>query len=449
MDPHIRGLQILKKRVPVQAQNDFETLEARLMDNLHSKRLYGETEATRSDRAQIVRALNELAQQYCDQSFNEMCYTPEITPVRLGATPHKSMQQEENYVLDQVALPEVSYGLLTNVVPTAYCQQLDVHDFPLIEFLIDNTGAQCENASINLRASIEVYSNEAATSIHVAKGQKKRISLLPLLNPDIVKGMNERRSATLHIFIDFIAPRSRSEHYTERIKLHSRNTALLAQEDHDETLIDLTRYLAAWVTPRHALIERLLRKVVEYHPSRSLDGYQLAPTLTEMAAIVREQARAIFQALKQDAHLVYINSSLDLSPENKQVVQHVRLPAETLSLGGNANCLDGAVLFASLLLAINIEPLIVLIGHHALVGHAFVGWRAIKQTKEYEFLDTTRISDADFDTAQHSAQEMYDYACTHGYFERSFADPDGFASLIDVVAQQRTRIDPLPWSNAE
>ena len=71
-----RGLAALEGRL---AQADVETrlafaaLESRLKDNLRDDRLYGTTEAIRSDRARIIYELNRLALNHAGPSFNELC----------------------------------------------------------------------------------------------------------------------------------------------------------------------------------------------------------------------------------------------------------------------------------------------------------------------------------------------------------------------------------------
>jgi len=73
---YARGLAALIERL---AQADVETrlafavLESRLKDNLRDDRLYGTTEAIRSDRARIIYELNRLALNHAGPSFNELC----------------------------------------------------------------------------------------------------------------------------------------------------------------------------------------------------------------------------------------------------------------------------------------------------------------------------------------------------------------------------------------
>ena len=57
----------------VEPRLGFSVLESRLLDNLQGERLYGTSEAIRSERARIVHELNRLALTHLGRSFNEIC----------------------------------------------------------------------------------------------------------------------------------------------------------------------------------------------------------------------------------------------------------------------------------------------------------------------------------------------------------------------------------------
>ena len=69
---------------------------------------------------------------------------------------------------------------------------------------------------------------------------------------------------------------------------------------------------------------------------------------------------------------------------------------------GQANCIDGTVLFASALENIGIEPLIVLIP-----GHAFVGWKRWTDSNVCGFLETTMIPTHSFEEAYNEGNRKY------------------------------------------
>jgi hypothetical protein len=216
------------------------------------------------------------------------------------------------------------------------------------------------------------------------------------------------------------------------VQLTARNEALIAIRGEEQHVVDLTKYLVAWVTPNHPEISHILRLADEFHSETGFSAYQKGETSEETAASVREQVQAIFLALKYKTKLIYASTNLQWDIQLDWITQKVRLPGECLGQGALANCLDGVVLFASLLERIGIEPLLVLVP-----GHAFVGWRVERGVDQYEFLDTTMISTHDFKQSQASASKLYNQAVEHNDFSRELFHQLGFARCIDVVQYRR------------
>ena len=185
--------------------------------------------------------------------------------------------------------------------------------------------------------------------------------------------LTEIRPATLRITARQFGQGSELLLYdqTHPIKLHAYDTALLGIRTPEGDVVDLTDHLCAFVTPHAPEIEDLLRSAVEYHPEHRMVGYQGAGSVEEARHVVREQVRAIHSALKHDAGLAYVNSPLNFGKQEGQITQRVRLPVTSLHENrSRANCVEGTVLYASLLELANLEPLVVMTPRHA-----FVGWR--------------------------------------------------------------------------
>jgi len=116
----------------------------------------------------------------------------------------------------------------------------------------------------------------------------------------------------------------------------------------------------------------------------------------------------------------------------------VRLPQESV-LQKSANCIDGAVLFASLFENIGLEPLIVLTP-----GHAFIGVRLAPNSRETLFIETTLIGrrvmesiltlQSTFDAAVSEANAEYNNAIT--------TDPSS-VHIIDIKKERENGIYPL------
>jgi len=112
-------------------------------------------------------------------------------------------------------------------------------------------------------------------------------------------------------------------------------------------------------------------------------------TISYTEDIIYPQVKAIYNALKNDYSVTYVNSLISYPSGT----QRVRYPNDALTLG-SANCIDGAVLFASALENIGLEPLICFYP-----GHAFVGWRRWTGSNVAEFLETTMIGNANYEDA--------------------------------------------------
>jgi len=150
-------------------------------------------------------------------------------------------------------------------------------------------------------------------------------------------------------------------------------------------------FIAAWVTPHDPQVEQILSRAKEYAPGRRLPGYE---TDKNTAAQVHEtyvQARAIYRAL-QEAGISYVKSSLTFGG-HQEVSERVRLPRESLRRI-SANCIDGAVMYASLFENLGMDPVVVLVP-----GHAYVGVREAENSQDYLFIETSLTGRASFDTA--------------------------------------------------
>jgi hypothetical protein len=161
--------------------------------------------------------------------------------------------------------------------------------------------------------------------------------------------------------------------------------------------VDFKPYLGAFVTPNAPSLMKFLRFAADYHPDGRLVGYQGS------AESVRPQVKALYDALKNHADITYVNSVIDFSPQQGFACQRVRLPRESLA-DREANCIDGTVLFASLLEGISMNPAIVLVP-----GHAFLAWETWRNSNQWEYLETTMIGTSTFEEACDSGKDSADF----------------------------------------
>jgi hypothetical protein len=270
-------------------------------------------------------------------------------------------------------------------VPTAIAHLLDANANPLITCTVRNTADKTRR--VRVTSFVQGYSADAIDSFEIKSGKDHSFDQLPTFFPDALREIDELTRATLHIKVDDLDGEI-EVHRTRPIWLLPQTTAPLAVKDPDkDTWSDLTRYLGAFVTPNAPAIQGLLHAAVELVPDRQFVSYQAG------GAGVAPQVKALFEALKQTG-IRYVNSVLAFSPDEGLSSQRVRLPRQTLE-SKNANCLDGTVLFASLLEAITLRPAIVLVP-----GHAFVAWQTDPaDDQSWIYLETTVIGSMPFDEA--------------------------------------------------
>ncbi|WP_420640513.1 hypothetical protein [Candidatus Leptofilum sp.] len=325
--------------------------------------------------------------------------------------------------------------VLYNHLPTSVLHLYNPESMPLIQYRVRNNSE--ENILCMFHSEIENYSFSRNDSVNVLPGEETIFNQLPKLDSEKISSITEIKSAQLHSVVEYIKDEKRYLYHKQDydIYLLARNVVRWAVPDSKENnkFHSLIEHIAAWVTPRNENVKQMLRSAADYIASSSIWGYQG----NQNPELIRNQVKAIFNALKLVGEIAYINSPFAIGPSDGEVRQAVRLPRESLS-ERSANCIDGAVLYASLLELAALEPVIVL-----LTGHAFVGWKTWKGKKEYEFLETTMTLTDSFENAYRKGMNEYQTIVKNGWFNRPIFHPHGFARLLDIKALHDKGIYPM------
>lgn len=295
---------------------------------------------------------------------------------------------------------KVESTLNMNPVPTGIYPFLNGETEPLLTVAITSVSLDAKNKRVCVRAWIEGLSAETVRTIELKRGVKEPtiLKLLPLFFPERLQQITTIQRATLHLRVDDLDGRPEC-HDTFPLVLLARTCGFNAVRDPKTGDVkDLTPYYGAWVTPHAEAIQERVRRAAALHPAGMLAGY-----IRGGPERVREQVGALYGSL-QEAGVAYINSVTDYGAPAGSVTQRARLPRESLAQR-SANCLDGAVLFASLIEGASLSPALLLIP-----GHALVGWESEEEAGDWQFLETTMIGAADFDTACRSGQRQYEEA---------------------------------------
>jgi len=285
---------------------------------------------------------------------------------------------------------EARANLRLEHVPTGIVHLLDKRTHPLVTFEINNISNNTRR--LRLTTYIEGYSASAVDTVEVPRNNKVELSQLVTFFPRSLKQVTELTRATLHIKVDDLDG-VQEFHRTEPIWLLARDSAYLSMLDPSTgVVVDLTRYLVAWVTPHAQDVLQVLRGASGALPGAVIAGYQ------GDSDFVERQVNAVYEALRA-LQIAYVNTTICFGAGVGEHMQRIRLPRETLATR-SANCIDGTVLFASLLEAASLSTAIMLVP-----GHAFLAWQ-VQDGGAWDYLETTLLATSDFEDAQQAARDL-------------------------------------------
>ncbi len=233
--------------------------------------------------------------------------------------------------------------------------------------------------------------------------------------------------------------------------VRSVNECLLAYVDSKRKFHDTGIFFAAYVNEESPLISKILREALDTRIVNSFVGYHY-----HTPSSVRRQVYALWNVL-QRRNFKYSSVSTTSLSSNIVYSQRVRTLDESFN-NSQINCVDGTVLFASLLRAIEIDPILVRVP-----GHMFVGYYLDKKHKQKEFLETTMVGDVNLDDFfpaekldstmhQKSQNEMsqmtFDKALQYANnnflkYEPRFKQHARFCLFLPIVDDVRQYIQPI------
>jgi hypothetical protein len=153
-----------------------------------------------------------------------------------------------------------------------------------------------------------------------------------------------------------------AEEQTETITLRSINDCPFGLVENEE-FTDLCFMFAAYVNEQHPFVDKLLREALDRSAVDSFTGYQSGD-----AGEVYRQVYAVWDALGQ-RDVRYSDITTTAAESENVYCQHVRMLDETIN-NNQANCVDGSVLFASVLRKVGIEAYLVMVPRHCYLAFA-------------------------------------------------------------------------------
>ncbi len=292
---------------------------------------------------------------------------------------------------------------------------------PPVRLYVTNIG---DDRQLRIEASIAGVTSTTTKTVPLRKGKDLVLDLTPPLlatfDPSTVRAT---RQANLELKLTIIGADGTEKvalQESHEISLEPRDFLPMSAAVDKEQRVKTYSYLAAWVTPNAKAIDAFLTDAKKNAPGHSFSGEQSA-TLP--------QVKALFEALKGKG-VSYVMDPNVMS--GMGFGQRTRLPTEVLT-STNAQCLEGTLLYASLLEAVGLEPAIVIIP-----GHAFVAWHAgpkdgVPPTNVY-FLETTMTHGAEFDDAIKVAKKEF-----------MQADGNDEATVLFVSELRHKGVTPQPF----
>ena len=294
-----------------------------------------------------------------------------------------------------------------NLKPTWF---LNVSD---VEYTIHNPTA--EPVSVRLTSQYPDYSNSTTTVTKIDANSTSTVDHSIILDVEKIQEITTTTRANLQYRIEYRDDGDWIVHeeQTKPVTFYPMDQMVWATEDSSGKITIYHGLVATFITPQSRGVADLLVKAKEqatsdvderyalYGLERSFKGYSSPGSLAtynDTKNYTTLQAKAIYNALKYDYNLSYVDAPVAFGMGDSQ---RVSTPDESLS-SGSANCIDGAVLFASALERIGIRPYIVITRNHA-----YVAWDTDSIGTEKDFLETTSISDHDFEEANVAGTEKW------------------------------------------
>jgi hypothetical protein len=294
----------------------------------------------------------------------------------------------------QAGEPQPSYkiqaGLDGEIYPVfanyASLQKQNARSFGVVSVTVSNSS----DSTLRQRVAVRVdgWSDQEIQLIEVAPGATHTFVFAPTFLPRFYQN-HEIVAATAQISVSDLAGHSV---YQTTLPVHIRS----AEDMYWGSNFKFAPFIASWVTPHDLHVEQVLAQAVRYVPDHRLPGYEDWKNSSQQEEETYREARAIFIALKR-LGLAYVKSSVTLG-EHKGLSERVRMPR--VSLGHNsANCIDAAVMYASLFENLGMDATVVIVP-----GHAYAGVRVAQGSEKFLFIDVALTGRTTFEAAIAAAQ---------------------------------------------
>ena len=268
----------------------------------------------------------------------------------------------------------------------ASLQKQDQRSFYAVSVTITNPGETLLRERIAAR--VQGWSDEEIQIAEVAPGGTHTFLFAPAFLPRLYKN-HEIVAATAQVSVSDLSGHLVYEN-TVPVRIRS------AEDIYWGSGFKYAQFIASWVTPHDLELEGVLARAVAFVPDRRLPGYEDWKNAEQQEQETYREAKAIFMALKGQG-LAYVNSYATLGG-HQDLSERVRMPRVSL-VQSSANCIDAAVMYASLFENLGMDATVVIVP-----GHAYAGVRVARSSEKFLFIDVALTGRTTFEAAVASAE---------------------------------------------
>lgn len=240
------------------------------------------------------------------------------------------------------------------------------------------------------RVSVQVpgWSDQETQVADLAAGASRTLTFAPSFLPRFYRN-HEIVAATAHVSVADMEGGSVFE-TTAPVRLRS------SEDIYWGPGFKYAPFIASWVTPHDPRVEAVLARAKQYTIDHRLPGYEDWKNAGAQEQETYREAKAIYTAL-QRMGLSYVKSSVTLGG-HRDYSERVRMPQ--VSLGQSSmNCIDAAVMYASLFENLGMDAKVIIVP-----GHAYVGVRVATASPKFLLIDGALTGRVSFAAAVSSAE---------------------------------------------
>lgn len=209
---------------------------------------------------------------------------------------------------------------------------------------------------------------------YMYSGAGRATYLAPEIPWNFVNLTKQTTSTPVSIYFRLFDEEGNKVEKLETIQLRSINDCIFRYQD-----VDMKFMFSAFVQEEHPDIDNILRTALNTKMAKRWVGYQS----TEKE--VEEQVSAIWRVLHERG-FVYSSITDNIGDGGKVLSQAVRTMDNSLKTS-QANCVDGSVVFASILKKIGLSPILII-----RPGHCYLAYYTDGTKTKKKFLETTWLS---------------------------------------------------------